>query len=286
MATGCPMMKMQKQTDHPCFGGDHASAGRIHLPVAPGCNIKCGFCERRFDCANETRPGVTSKVLSPEQALERVRLVTRHPKVGSKLKVVGIAGPGDPLANPKTFETFELVKKEFPKMHLCLSTNGLLLTEHLDRLVNLGVHSVTVTINALTAETGAKVYERISHNGVKFTGEEGAALLLKRQMDGVRYASAAGMMVKINSVYIPGVNDHEILDLAVKVRDLGADVMNIIPMIPLGIFKDLEPPSDAVMEMVRNQAELILSQARHCKQCRADAVGLIGQDLDLDALSA
>jgi nitrogen fixation protein NifB len=37
--------------------------------------------------------------------------------------------------------------------------------------------------------------------------------------------------------------------------------------------------------MVRNQAELILSQARHCKLCRADAVGLIGQDLDLAALS-
>ncbi len=65
MATGCPMMKMQKKTDHPCFGGDHSNTGRIHLPVAPGCNIKCGFCERRFDCANETRPGVTSKVLTP-----------------------------------------------------------------------------------------------------------------------------------------------------------------------------------------------------------------------------
>lgn len=286
MATGCPMMKMQKKTDHPCFGGDHSNTGRIHLPVAPGCNIKCGFCERRFDCANETRPGVTSKVLSPEQALERVRLVTRHPKVGSKLKVVGIAGPGDPLANPKTFETFELVKKEFPEMHLCLSTNGLLLTKHLDRLIRLGVHSVTVTINALTPGTGAMVYEWIRHGGVKLTGEDGAAILLKRQLDGVRYASAAGMMVKINSVYIPGVNDHEILDLAVKVRDLGADVMNIIPMIPLGIFKDLEPPSDAVMEMVRNQAELILSQTRHCKQCRADAVGMIGQDLDLDELHA
>jgi nitrogen fixation protein NifB len=286
MVTGCPMMKMQKKTDHPCFGGDHSNTGRIHLPVAPGCNIKCGFCERRFDCANETRPGVTSKVLSPEQALERVRLVRRHPKVGSKLKVVGIAGPGDPLANPKTFETFDLVKTEFPEMHLCLSTNGLLLIEHLDRLINLGVQSVTVTINALTAETGANVYEWIRHGGVKLSGVEGAALLLKRQFDGVHYASAAGMMVKINSVYIPGVNDHETLDLAVKVRDLGANVMNIIPMIPLGIFKDLEPPSDAVMEMVRNQAELILSQARHCKQCRADAVGLIGQDIDMDELHA
>jgi nitrogen fixation protein NifB len=160
------------------------------------------------------------------------------------------------------------------------------LSEHLDQLIRLDVHSVTVTVNALTAETGARVYEWIRHQGMKLNGEEGAAILLKRQMDGIRCASAAGMLVKINSVYIPGVNDHETLDLAVKVRELGADVMNIIPMIPLGIFRDLEPPSDAVMEMVRNQAELILSQARHCRQCRADAVGLIGQDLDLEELSA
>ncbi|MCM2266068.1 MAG: radical SAM protein, partial [Desulfuromonadales bacterium] len=103
MAGGCPMMTMKAASEHPCFGGDHAKAGRIHLPVAPGCNIKCGFCERRFDCANESRPGVTSRVLTPEQAVERVRLVKRHMEKqgGAQLKVVGIAGPGDPLANPR-----------------------------------------------------------------------------------------------------------------------------------------------------------------------------------------
>lgn len=288
MATGCPMLKMRQQTDHPCFGGDHAKAGRIHLPVAPGCNIKCGFCERRFDCANESRPGVTSRVLTPEQAVDRVGLVKRHmeAKGGAKLKVVGIAGPGDPLANPKTFETFSLVREAFPDMTLCLSTNGLLLTEHLDKMVNLGVHSLTVTINALTAESGAKVYEWIKFHGERLDGELGAAVLLERQLEGVRHAAACGMLVKVNHVYIPGINDHETLDLAVKVRQLGATMMNIIPVIPLGIFKDVAPPSEATIEMVRNQAELILSQARHCKQCRADAAGVVGQDLDLDRLVA
>lgn len=291
MATGCPMMKMKQQTDHPCFGGDHAKSGRIHLPVAPGCNIKCGFCERRFDCANESRPGVTSRVLTPEQAVERVRLVKMHMEKkareeggGPLLKVVGIAGPGDPLANPKTFEAFERVKDAFPEMHLCLSTNGLLLTEHLDRLVRLGIHSLTVTINALTPATGAKVYEWVNFHGERFDGEEGAAILLKRQLDGVRYAAAAGMLVKVNHVYIPDVNDHETLDLAIKVREMGAEMMNIIPVIPIGMFKDVEQPSETTMEMIRNQAELILSQARHCKQCRADAAGVVGQDIDLDKL--
>jgi nitrogen fixation protein NifB len=62
-------------------------------------------------------------------------------------------------------------------------------------------------------------------------------------------------------------------------------MMNIIPVIPLGRFKGIEPPSPALLEMVRNQAELILSQARHCKQCRADAAGVVGQDLDLEMIS-
>lgn len=287
MASGCPMMAMKQATEHPCFGGDHSKAGRIHLPVAPGCNIKCGFCERRFDCANESRPGVTSRVLTPEQALERVRLVKLHMERqgGAQLKVVGIAGPGDPLANLRTFETFRLVKAAFPEMTLCLSTNGLRLPEMIGPLRGLDLHSLTVTINALTPETGAKVYEWIKLEGRRLEGDVAAALLLERQLEGVRLAAAAGLLVKVNHVYIPGVNDHETLDLAVKVRSLGANMMNIIPVIPIGLFKNIEPPSAALMEMVRNQAELILSQARHCKQCRADAAGVVGEDLDLDNIS-
>ncbi len=288
MATSCPMMKAKAQTDHPCFGGDHSKAGRIHLPVAPGCNIKCGFCERKFDCANESRPGVTSRVLTPGQAVERVRLVKMHMEKagGAKLKVVGIAGPGDPLANPRTFETFRLVRAAFPEMTLCLSTNGLLLPEKIEEIVAHDVHSLTVTINALTPETGARVYEWIRHEGGRMEGEEAARILLENQFAGVRMAAEAGLMVKVNHVTIPGVNDHETLDLAVKVRGLGATMMNIMPVIPIGLFRDVVPPSEGTMEMVRNQAELILSQARHCKQCRADAAGVVGQDLDLAMLEA
>jgi nitrogen fixation protein NifB len=282
MASPCQMMK--RQSDHPCFGGDHNTAGRMHLPVAPGCNIKCGYCERRFDCANESRPGVTSRVLTPAEALERVNLVLRHPELGKMMKVVGIAGPGDPLANPRTFETFRLVRAAHPHLTLCLSTNGLLLPEKFDEIAELGVHSVTVTVNALTPETGALVYEWVNYRGEVLRGRAAAALLLERQLEGIRLAVAAGLLVKINSVYIPGVNDQEILPLAIKARELGATMMNILPLIPVGRFRGQTPPSETELEMVRNQAELILSQARHCKQCRADAVGLIGRDLDLARL--
>ena len=205
---------------------------------------------------------------------------------GAQLKVVGIAGPGDPLANPKTFATFKLVRAAFPEMSLCLSTNGLRLAEKLDEILAADVHSLTVTINALTPKTGARVYEWINFAGTRIYGEEAAEILLMKQFKGVEMAAKAGLMVKINHVYIPGVNDHETLDLAVKVRELGADMLNIMPVIPVGLFKDIEPPSEATIEIVRNQAELILSQARHCKQCRADAAGVVGQDIDLEALES
>jgi len=274
----------KNKSGHPCFSGNHQKAGRIHLPVAPGCNIKCGFCERRFDCANENRPGVTSRVLSPEEGLQRVRQIMAHPEGGPSMRVVGIAGPGDPLANEKTFDTFRLVKEAFPHLMLCLSTNGLLLPERIDELKELGVHSVTVTVNALTPETGARVYQWVRYQGARLAGEEAAALLLDKQFAGIKAAVAAGMLVKVNSVYIPGVNDHETLPLAVAARKLGATMMNILPLIPQGIFRNYARPSDLVMDLVRNQAESILSQARHCGQCRADAAGLLGQDIDLNTL--
>ena len=58
---------------HPCFNvAAHKKHGRIHLPVAPKCNIQCRYCVRKFDCVNESRPGVVSQKLSPEQAVRKV----------------------------------------------------------------------------------------------------------------------------------------------------------------------------------------------------------------------
>ncbi|HOK28485.1 MAG TPA: radical SAM protein, partial [Methanomassiliicoccaceae archaeon] len=132
---------------HPCYNEcAHRKFARMHIPIAPRCNIQCNYCDRRYDCSNESRPGVTSEVLTPEEAVEKIRYVlTKVPY----LSVIGIAGPGDPLANEETFRALELVGKEFPQLTLCLSTNGLALPEKVDRLKELGVRFLTVTMNAV-----------------------------------------------------------------------------------------------------------------------------------------
>lgn len=264
---------------HPCFGGNHHKNGRMHLAVAPRCNIKCGYCSRRHDCANESRPGVTSKILTPREALEKVREVMASELLGPMIKVIGIAGPGDPLANGETFETFRMVKEEFPHLILCMSTNGLLLPEKIDLLEEIGLHSLTVTINALDPDVGGKIYSHISYHGRRYTGREGAEILLANQLEGLKHAAEYGMTIKVNTVLIPGVNEEQVPLVGAKVKELGAAVMNVMPLIPQSDFAGITPPTPEEIERVRSANESIIGQFKHCRQCRADAVGLIGQDI-------
>lgn len=262
---------------HPCFGGNRHKNGRIHLAVAPYCNIKCGYCTRRHDCVNESRPGVTSRIQTPLEALETVRNVMGS-NLGKIVKVVGIAGPGDPLANGETFETFKLIGEEFPQLIKCLSTNGLLLPESLDLLAQLGLGSLTVTINAIDPKVGGQIYKHVLYHGKRYSGREGGELIIANQLAGVEKAVELGLTVKVNTVLIPGVNENQITAIAKRVRDLGAFVMNVMPLIPQADFVHIVPPSPEEVERVRSANEKIIGQFRHCQQCRADAIGLIGKD--------
>jgi nitrogen fixation protein NifB len=277
MATSCD--KKKNIQGHPCFGGNHKNNGRMHLAVAPRCNIKCGYCTRKHDCANESRPGVTSRILTPEEAIVKVREVMASEILGPIIKVIGIAGPGDPLANEETFRTFELLDQEFPQLIKCMSTNGLLLPEKIERLDALNLCSVTVTVNALDPEVAGKIYSRVLYQGKKHTGREGAEILIANQLRGIELAALFGMTVKVNTVLIPGLNDEQVPLIASRIKELGATVMNIMPLIPQADFADVVPPSHERLEQMRLANEQIIGQFKHCRQCRADAVGLIGQDV-------
>lgn len=268
---------LRKIAEHPCYDrkAQH-KYGRIHLAVAPSCNIQCNFCVREFDCVNESRPGVTSKVLIPQEALEKTRqIITDYPFI----KVVGIAGPGDPLANNETFETFELIKKEFPELTLCMSTNGLLLPEKLEDILRVGVSTLTVTINAIDPEIQAKIVDHIIYHGKIYRGVEGAEIQIKNQLEGVKAAVKAGLVVKVNTVLIPSINDKHVIEIAKKLYELGVYIMNIMPLINQGAFANLEPPTAEERKAVQQACEPYVLQMRHCRQCRADAYGLLSQDM-------
>jgi nitrogenase cofactor biosynthesis protein NifB len=269
----------QLSLKHPCFscGAAHTNA-RLHLPVAPECNISCNYCLRKYDCANESRPGITSSVLTPDEAAERFIEVKKRLQ---NLSVVGIAGPGDALANfDAVRETLSKIREIDKDVIFCLSTNGLMLPFYANDLISLSVSHVTVTINSVYARTGEKIYKSINYLGKIYTGAQAAEILLKNQLDGLKFLSSKGVVCKVNIVDLAGVNEEDISDIVKTVKSCGASITNIMQMIPVKgtPFENLPLVSMSEINKKRKECENIMPQMFHCKQCRADAAGLLGQD--------
>jgi nitrogen fixation protein NifB len=242
----------------------------MHLAVAPACNLGCNYCERtvgpRARLANG--PGTAARVLSPEEA---ARLVDRVAAEGW-LSVVGIAGPGEPLFNPQTFDALRLVKRNHPELLLCVSTNGLLLSNKLDDLLACGVTALTVTINAVTRAVAEQLYAWAWLHGRREPGHIAAPLVLERQWSGLAEAIRAGLLVKANSVLVPGVNDRELAEVARRAGQLGAARHNIMPLIPRGRMRHLPRPDPDTVEAIRAECGRHLVQFRGCQQCQADVI--------------
>ena len=266
--------------NHPCFDKEaHKKFGRVHLPVAPRCNIQCNFCNRKYDCMNESRPGVTSTVLTPQQAIGYLHeVMERRPEIS----VMGIAGPGDPFANPdETMETLRLTRRDFPKMILCVATNGLNVAPYVDEMADLQVSHVTLTINAVDPEIGGEIYAWVRDGKQPLRGKAAAEVLSARQIDALVKLKARGITVKVNTIIMPGVNDDHIQEVAKKVSALGADIMNLMPLVPVkgAAFELLPPPDTMTTARLRLQCGQLLPQMTHCARCRADAVGYVGENM-------
>lgn len=264
--------------NHPCFSKDARHRfGRIHLPVAPRCNMQCNYCNRDYECVNESRPGVTGAILLPLQAADYLDAVLMKVK---NIAVVGIAGPGDPFANgEETLETLRLVRERHPGMLLCLATNGLGLSPYVDELAALEISHVTLTVNAVDPEIGRKIYSWARVNQKMYRGLDAARIILDKQVEGIRRLKEMGIVVKINTVVIPGVNDGHVGQIARAVSRMGADIMNCMPLYHVAgtPFEGIESPSEETMKAIRGEVGLHMPQMSHCSRCRADAAGLIGE---------
>lgn len=264
---------MMQEEIHPCFTKCCSDYARVHLPIAPKCNIQCNYCLRKFDCVNESRPGVTSKVMLPQDAVDYYKKISRQVPL---LTTLGIAGPGDALANfTELEETLRLIRAYDEKVIFCLSTNGLMLPKYASKLKELGVKYLTITINAINPNVANKIYSMVEFENKVFEGSSAAQILLEQQKNGLAIAKDLGFKIKINTVAIPGINIEEIPLIAAMGRKYGCELMNIIPLIsiPETPFSDVPLLDKEKLDELRNVCGTNIRQMLHCKHCRADAVG-------------
>jgi nitrogen fixation protein NifB len=271
-----------KVKDHPCYSEEaHHYFARMHVAVAPACNIQCNYCNRKYDCANESRPGVVSEKLTPDEAMRKVVTVANDVP---QLSVLGIAGPGDACYDwRKTKATFEAVVAKIPDIKLCLSTNGLALPDHVDEIMDMNIDHVTITINMVDPRVGVGIYPWIFYKNRRWTGLEASQILHERQMLGLEMLTERKILVKVNSVMIPGINDQHLIEVNKAVKAKGAFLHNIMPLISdpahgthFGLTGQRGPRA---MELKALQEQSDGTKLmRHCRRCRADAVGLLGED--------
>ena len=257
---------------HPCFSKCSRSA-RLHLPIAYSCNISCNYCSRSYDCQNESRPGVTSAVLSVADSIERFRQVKA---AMPNLSVVGVAGPGDALANfDSVSEIFKKIRRLDSDVLFCLSTNGLYLNHFADKIKKLGITHITVTINTIDPHIGSLLYDRINYWGKVYYGQDGAKLLLQQQLEGIREISRLGIIVKVNTVIVQGINEACAIKVAKKANELGAYIGNVTKHIPINgtSLGHIDSITDEKLFDIQKKCSEYIKQMYHCRQCRADAAG-------------
>lgn len=263
---------------HPCFNAAaHNVHGRIHLPVSPACNIHCLFCGRGVSGLGN-HPGLAREVISPEQALV---VVDKALELCPEITVVGVAGPGEPLASTHALKALRLVHEKHPDLIGCLSTNGLRLSRNVDEIKAVGVRTLTVTVNALEPAILQQLNGGIYAEGRYQTGIGAAERLICAQLDGIKKAAEIGLVVKINTVLTPGINETEIERIAETMAGLGASLMNVMPLIPQQELSHIPEPTCEQITVARAAAEKHLPVFRHCRRCRADAAGVPGKGIDI-----
>ena len=142
-----------------------------------------------------------------------------------------------------------------------------------------GVTHVTVTVNAVEPQIAQRIYSMATIKGQVYRGLEATRQLLSRQEESVLELKRKGLIVKINTVVLPGINLGHIPAIAEKAALWGADAMNCMPLIPVHgtPFAGLVPPDGTEMALARKAAAFHLPQIYHCRRCRADAAGLLGE---------
>jgi nitrogen fixation protein NifB len=153
------------------------------------------------------------------------------------------------------------------------------LPDKINELDRLGVCNITVTMNAIDPQIGQQIYDYVSYKGKRYEGLEAATLLRDQQLKGIEEALRLKKIVKINTVLIPGINDAHVFDVARKIKDMGVYIHNVMPLIPQYKFAHIQPPSPEEKRKIQEELGKIIKQMKHCRQCRSDAIGKLGCDV-------
>lgn len=172
----------------------------LRISITDRCNLGCFYCLPRRDWQKLPAP----EILRYEELLQVAQAAVA---VGiSKIRVTG----GEPLVRRGVVEFLEKLTQTPGLEEVCLTTNGVLLSEMAPDLFATGLRHLNLSLDTLRPDRYRKITGRDNFPAV---------------MAGLRRALDLGFHpIKVNCVVLKDLNDDELLDFARLAQDLPLQV--------------------------------------------------------------
>jgi len=200
----------------------------LRMSVTEDCNFRCGYCEGSSPYSIERK-----SILSDYEVICIVRAAVK-----AGIKKVRFTG-GEPLLRGNLSGIIKEISFRSPELCIGITTNGFLLDSRLQGLIDAGLNRLNISLDSL---------DRITFKSL--TGIDG----LERVLSAIESALASGRFdsIKINTVVLRGINDHEIRSLAewALPRDIDIRFIEYMPLAGPTHVNDLYVPESEMREKI------------------------------------
>lgn len=182
----------------------------VRISVTDRCNLRCVYCmpEEGVESISHDR------ILRFQEILRICRILAS--KGIRKIKLTG----GEPLVRKGIVELIADIKKIPGIDNVTITTNGVLLEEMYDALVEAGIDAITVSLDSLDPQIFQEITRRDEAERVK----RGIALAMEKNR----------VPLKINCVPVLGIQKQKLEELVELARDHRVHV-RFIEMMPIGM---------------------------------------------------
>lgn len=167
----------------------------LRISLIDRCNFRCQYCMPE---GAELNYVLQQDLLSQDELLTLIREVF-IPVGFTRFRVTG----GEPLLHPGVVDIVRAIASLPQTQDLSMTTNAFRLSEMAQDLYDAGLRRINISLDSLDPET----FDKIIGNRGRSRWQQVWA--------GIQAAHQVGFdPLKLNVVVIPGVNDHEVLNLA------------------------------------------------------------------------
>lgn len=212
----------------------------LRISVTDKCNFRCTYCMPKEIFGDDFEFLKREQLLSFEE-IERVSKIYAGMGV-KKLRITG----GEPLLRKDLHQLIHRLNNIEGIEDIGLTTNGLLLKKHGQKLYDAGLRRLNISLDALDDE----LFGRINDRGI------GTSRIIEQ----IQYALEVGFKVKVNMVVQKGLNDHEILPMARFFKKMDGVTLRFIEFMDVGNDNgwnfDKVVSKKEILEMLSGEFEL------------------------------